>query len=454
MFEKFTEKAINVVIESQKIAAEMHNTVTQPEHLFLAILKQAKGISLKIFKTYQIEYDSLAKAVESRLRFEHSQNESLEPCFSDEYKTLLKRVLDLADKSGNKYILFEHLFLIVINDNKSYVTRILEKFSFNIESATNLLTRLVQKKSKRISHPEASEESLNIVEKNISNAKTFFDSKESLDVFNSAVSRMKEQNYELLGTEQIISSILADSSLAVNQILKNNGVEFDNFQEKSAPRALEFNVGKVLFTPQAYEMMNSAFQVAKELGSSEILPEHVILGLLKSKKGIAYNILKQLDIVDKNIETDILKPIENQMPRTLTILKLAKQEARRLGRNVVGTEMFLLGIISESENTAAKVLTQLEVNIKDARIIIEEMVGFGNEYFETEITFTPRAKKVLEIAWHLAKKENLQRIKSEHLLYAITMMEDSMGMKVLSQLGVDVVEIRQGILKEVGKKSD
>ena len=54
------------------------------------------------------------------------------------------------------------------------------------------------------------------------------------------------------------------------------------------------------------------------------------------------------------------------MPQALTILKLAKQEARRLGRNVVGTEMILLGIINEGTGIGFKVLNELEINIKDA----------------------------------------------------------------------------------------
>ena len=65
-------------------------------------------------------------------------------------------------------------------------------------------------------------------------------------------------------------------------------------------------------------------------------------------------------------------------------MKLAKEEARRIGKNVVGTEMFLLGILAEGTSRAAKVLTELEVTIKDARLMVENLVGYGNEYFDEE----------------------------------------------------------------------
>ena len=142
---------------------------------------------------------------------------------------------------------------------------------------------------------------------------------------------------------------------------------------------------------------------------------------------------------------DIIRPIEKQMPETLFVMKLAKEEARRIGRNVVGTEMFLLGILGEGTCVASEVLNDLEINLKDARQEVETLIGYGNEYFDNEIVFTSRAKKVLEKAWLRAKKQNKQRIESTDLLLAIIDEPDSIAMKVLDNLGVDSSEIIHGI---------
>jgi ATP-dependent Clp protease ATP-binding subunit ClpC len=112
--------------------------------------------------------------------------------------------------------------------------------------------------------------------------------------------------------------------------------------------------------------------------------------------------------------------------------------------------MFLMGIISEGTGIGFKVLNDLEITLKDVRMIVEKLIGYGNEYYDREIVFTKRAKKILEVAWQKAKKYNKPRIMSEHLLYAITTEPSSIAMKALEQLGVDAVEIRQGILKELG----
>lgn len=450
MFEKFTEKAINVVTEAQEQAKSMHNAHVQPEHLLLAIVRQAKGVSLKLFRTYGVNFDNIKKEVENKLRFEKSEKNPATVPFSDEFKNLLKNTLDLANKSGNHYVLFEHLFLSAINET-SYNKRILEKLDFDIDNAKNILYRMVQKKTKKLPHPEI-EDTKEPEQQNFSSENLFKDNENISKMFERAYSKLSDSKYEILGTEQIIASILEDKDSEITKILQENGLSSENFEEKLSQitsRDAEYDEKKVVFTPSAFAIMDYAMQTAKELGSLQIKPEHVVLGLLKSKKGVAYDILKGLNINGEDLADEILKPIEKQMPQALTILRLAKQEARRLGRNIVGTEMILLGIISEGTGIGFKVLNDLEISLKDTRNAVESVIGYGNEYFDKEIVFTKRAKKVLEVAWQKAKKYNRPRILSEHLLYAITTEPSSVAMRALAQLGVDAVEIRQGILTEI-----
>ncbi len=449
MFEKFTEKAINVVSQSQLIAKEIGAAKVKPEHLLLALVKEAKGISLKIFKSYNINYESLKEEV---LKIENSTNFSMQQQtlpFDNEYKEILKNTLDLANKSGNPTILYEHLFLAVISDKKSNNVKILENMGFDIYKSKTLLEKLVQKKTKKMYHPEIDDAKDN--ESSRSQATdNIFDSKESAEVFERAVAKLSASNYEILGTEQIISSILEDKNSELSHILAQYGITEEKFDEKLKniqSRQSEYEGRQIIFTPNAFTTMNLALQTAKELGSSVVLPEHIVLGLLKTKRGVAYDIFKELKVPDDDLAHSIIKPIEKQMPETLTILRLAKEEARRLGRNIVGTEMFLLGIIGEATGVGAQVLNELEINIKDARAVVESLIGFGNEYFDKEIVFTKRAKRVLETAWELAKKENKTRIESSHMLLALTTEPDSLAMKALEQLGVDAVEIKEGVKK-------
>ena len=440
MFEKFTEKALNVIVEAQNIAIYDHSDKVLSE--------ETKGFCAKIFKSYDITYERLAEEIYLTLNMEEADMNSSIP-FSDDFKRILQTTMDLVEKSGNPTVHYEHLVLAAINDKHSKISQYLDNLGFDIDKSRPLIEKLVQRKAKKDFHPELDENKepeINLTQETDS----LFDNAESSKVFERAVSKLSTSGYEILGTEQIISSILEDKESDLSKILAQFGVTEELFEEKLAKvqsRQAEYEGRQIVFTPNAFVAMSLALQTAKELGSSEVLPEHMILGLLKTKKGVAYNIFKELKINDDDLAHGIIKPIEKQMPETLTILRLAKQEARRLGKGVVGTEMFLLGIIGEATGIGAVVLNELEINIRDARIVVERIIGFGNDYFDSEIVFTKRAKRVLEAAWEHAKKANKTKIESSDLLWAITTEPTSLAMQALEQLGADVVEIREGIKK-------
>lgn len=441
MFERFTEKAVNAVYEAQNLARETSCEEVMPEHLLLALVKEAKGVSLKLFRMYNVTFDSVSDEVKQYLKKSSRVPENIP--FSHDVKDILKHTLDLAAKSGNSNILFEHLFLTVITEKNLNIQEILRKFDFDIYNSKDILTKLVQKKIKRLEHPEAEED-----EDKVGSFEAVYEGEALSDVFDRAVSKLSAAGYEILGTEQIMASILESSNSELVETIKKYGLDFQTFETKLAEhssRQAEYEGKKIIFTPNAFLVMNSALQTAKELGSSVITPEHIVLSVLKTKRGLAYDVIKSLGINSEKMSEDILKPIEKQMPETLTIMKLAKEEARRIGRNIVGTEMFLLGIIAEGTSIAFEVLNDLEITMRDARVVVENLVGYGNEYFEREITFTKRAKKVLEKAWISAKKSNKQKIEAVDLLLAIIDEPESLAMKALDQLGVDAVEIRHGI---------
>lgn len=450
MFEKFTEKAINVVSASQENAKLAGATIVAPENLLLALFDEAKGISLKIFKSYDITHEKLVKEIGKYISLTGGktvQNQTLP--FDDEYKEILKKALDLANKSGNPTILYEHLFLSVITDKKSNNVKILEDLGFDIYKSKSLLEKLVQKKTKRLYHPEYDEHKSKKEDKS-QETDDIFKNEAASKVFERAVAKLSTSNYEIMGTEQILSSILEDKNSELTKIFAQYGITSENFDEKLAniqSRQSEYEGRQIIFTPNAFKAMSMALETAKELGSSVVLPEHIVLGMLKTKRGIAYDILKEMKVPANDLAHSIIKPIEKQMPETLTILRLAKEEARRLGRNIVGTEMFLLGIIGEGTGIGGQVLAELEITMRDARAVVENLIGFGNEYYDKEIVFTERAKRVLETAWELAKKDHKEKIESAHMLLALTTEPNSLAMKALEQLGVDAVEIKEGVKK-------
>src|SRR6202521_3676200 len=121
---------------------------------------------------------------------------------------------------------------------------------------------------------------------------------------------------------------------------------------------------------------------------------------------------------------------------------LAQEEAQSLGNNYIGTEHILLGIISEGESLAAKVLETLGVNLAKVRAEVEAIVGRGGQTVQQEMVFTPRAKRVIELAFEEARQLNHNYIGTEHLLLGLIREGEGVAARVLTNLGVDPAKVR------------
>lgn len=447
MFEKFTEKAVEVVKASQIAAIELNHEKIYPEHLLIALGNQKSGMVTKVFAIYKITMESLKESVKTHLVSKQTQKPIEFVVFSDNVKHLFDKALEIAKHLGNSYIQPEHLFLALIEDKHSNTNEILKSLDFDIKKAKNILLKVLDKKKKpKETHPEGTAKKEN--DDKYKYILSIFQDHSSSSLFERAVAKLSTSNYEIMGTEQIMQSILEDENTELISTLDSLGINAQSFSDKLqevSSRQAEFEDKQIIFTPNALKTMLLAIETAKELGSASIQPEHVILGLLKSKSGIAYNIFKELNINDEALEQKIIKPIEKQMNETLVILRLAKQEARRIGKNVVGSELILLGILLEGSGAGATVLKELGITVKDARHEVEKLVGVSEEYSEKEILFSEHAKHILEEAWKIAKEQNRTKITSNHLLLAMCKHPKSLAMKTLNHLGVDVLEIKQGL---------
>lgn len=450
MFEHFTERAIKSIVSAQDEARELNHPILYPEHLLIGIVNQKSGITTRFLRVAGVSAEKIREEVKELYAGKQTDKMPEVLPFSADVKNVLKKTWDKTRKRGINYILPEHLFLTLIETDKTPVSILLNKFDMDLNRIKESVIRVTEKKAKKIAHPEG-------LNKTSSASKYYSipaitEEKELIDILNNAKEKLELINKENLGTEQILLAMLENRTTNLAETLAKHNITYESFQEKLnqlSSRAIEYNSNEYQFTPKAFTAINSAFLLSKEVGSTSILSEHILLSILKNKSGLAYSIIKDLGIDAEELYSEIIKPIEKEKPVALTIIKLAKEEARRLGLNVVGTELILIGILAESYGIGAKVLQDLGITLKDARKEVEKIIGFGDEYLEQEIELTPRAQKLLEIAQLKAQKYKREQIESEHLLYGITEVKDCIALKILEKLGVDSLEIKQGISQEL-----
>jgi ATP-dependent Clp protease ATP-binding subunit ClpA len=121
--------------------------------------------------------------------------------------------------------------------------------------------------------------------------------------------------------------------------------------------------------------------------------------------------------------------------RARKVVVLAQEEARNFNHNYIGTEHLLLGLLREDEGVAARALASLNVTLDEVREQVESIVGYGEEGTGAQAPFTPRSKKVLELALREALQLGHNYIGTEHILLGLAVESEGVAARVLSNLG-------------------
>jgi len=135
--------------------------------------------------------------------------------------------------------------------------------------------------------------------------------------------------------------------------------------------------------------------------------------------------------------------------RARKLVVLAQEEARRFGHNYIGTEHLLLGLLHEDEGIAARALASLNITLRGAREQVESIVGYGEEGTGAQAPFTPRSKKVLELALREAMRLGHNYIGAEHILLGLVCENEGVASQMLSSMGVEADEVREQVIRRL-----
>lgn len=145
-------------------------------------------------------------------------------------------------------------------------------------------------------------------------------------------------------------------------------------------------------------------------------------------------------------------PFDRFNDRAKRVLALAQDEAIRFNHNYIGVEHLLLGLVREGEGAAARALHSLGVELSKVRSAVEFTIGRGDSTTTpSEITLSPRTKKVVELAIEEARKLGHSHVGTEHLLLGIVREGDSVATGVLQSLGVELERVRHQVIATIGQ---
>jgi len=140
--------------------------------------------------------------------------------------------------------------------------------------------------------------------------------------------------------------------------------------------------------------------------------------------------------------------------RARKVVVLAQGEAVRLRHDYIGTEHLLLGLLREESGVAAQVLTSLGVTLDASRGQVESIVGYGEDDPGGQVPFTPRSKKVLELALRESMQLGHNYIGTEHILLGLVRESEGVAARVLLDLDVDPDSVRREVVRMLGEEPE
>jgi ATP-dependent Clp protease ATP-binding subunit ClpC len=144
---------------------------------------------------------------------------------------------------------------------------------------------------------------------------------------------------------------------------------------------------------------------------------------------------------------------ERLTDRARRVLAYAQDEAREFQHSSIGTEHILLGLIREGDGLAGKALGALGVNVDLVRDKVREFTELATTSSSASLTFTPRAKKVLELSFREALQLGHNYIGTEHLLLGLVREGDSVAIRILAALEIDASLVRAQVLQSMSGQS-
>ena len=220
MFEKFTQKAIDVVQSAQNYALEFKHDRVLSQHLLLGLVFHSKGVQAKILNFDKINFGELIVEVQNSFNINHNKDNN-NVLFSSEARMILKRAVELSEELKSQSVMQQHIALSILLDKDCGAYKIIKKFNIDEEKIVLNLRRMLDKSQKyKTLHPENLIKGVELV-----NVNDFFKETVISEILSNAKAKATTSDYEIVGTEQILQSILDNSDSKIVEIL-NHGVYF------------------------------------------------------------------------------------------------------------------------------------------------------------------------------------------------------------------------------------
>jgi ATP-dependent Clp protease ATP-binding subunit ClpA len=220
--------------------------------------------------------------------------------------------------------------------------------------------------------------------------------------------------HDFIGTEHLLLALVDEGAGPAAIVLKNHGVASKAVEqaiEKIVERGPRATAGALPFTPRAKKALELSVAAASELGHHHLGTEHLLLGVVRARDGVGFQVLESLGKSVEAIERDILDLVGASAPAPSGLLDRARPLLDRL------TERARVALVGASE--LARNAGRKTTDADDILVALLAAYRPGSEMVPASLAFTPRARCVLDLADEEACSQGHVYLDSGHLLLGI-----------------------------------
>lgn len=514
MFERFSEKAIKVIMLAQEESRRMGHNFVGTEQILLGLSGEGTGIAAKVLRAHNVKLKDLRATVLGIIG-KGSGSVSVEIPFTPNAKKLLEAAWNAARDLGHNYVGTEHLLLGLLAVDGGVAKQVLDKHNVDLAKVKIDVLDFVQMANKQqqlasanpahapASAPEQSQALVRSAKDQISKSNV-------TDLFSESAIRsmqLAQEEARLVGSsklelQHLLLGILAEGSSEAAKLLTSQSINLEELrlatmpEEEVAPSessSQDFELSK-----QVYFSVEMASVAARTSGCALITPEFLLFALISYEESRAVKGLQKVGVNIELFAEELRKVIKAlsmaeaqaveaaslaaergrkqkvdsgttgkqiDLPQSSLVLTemlehaivLATEEAHRLGHAEVDTDHLLLGLMTVPDGLAALALHVWDVKTKELRQESENMPGREKAETPCESRCGSKVNELILAARKLAQQSKRSYVGTDHVLLALLADEDSAGLKVLRNLSIDTERLKKmlqnaNIPLEVGAK--
>ena len=380
LFERFTERARQVVVLAQEEARALSHNYIGTEHILLGLAREEEGLAARVLKSLDITVERLRAEV-VRLVASNDQAKARMIPFTAEAKRALEGALHEALVLGHEYVATGHILLGLVRETDDVTASILAALGTDADKIRDETIRMLSgTKSQRAGVGQQ----LGYVNPRVSERLT--ERARQVVVLAQEEARALKHNY--IGTEHILLGLLREAEGLAARVLESLDVTFERARAqvlRIVGSGDEVTSGQIPFTPRTKVVLEQALREAQNLGHNYLGTEHMLLGLARENEGVAARILLGFDADADKIRNETIRTLLRPRSPTPGVVPvdsawfgrlagflgcLTADVRRELGREP-DTGDLLLALGSAADTTAGRSLRELGIDLDELQSTIE-----------------------------------------------------------------------------------